>query len=282
MSGKPNNMAVDPAEYWREEGGQRWVANIDHVDQMIGGLGQRLVEAAAPMAGERVLDVGCGGGTTSVAVAERVAPNGSVLGIDVSKVILDVARERHGNVNGVDFELGDAASTRFEPHAFDLIVSRFGVMFFEHPSVAFKNLRGALAEDGRLVFICWRALKDNPWMARPAAAAFEILPAPEPPDPKAPGPFSFADPDWVNDLLTGSGFRDVVMKPVDVSLNLGPVDGALRFLTQMGAAATALREASDADAQTAIAAVERTLRECETPEGVLMESATWLVSASAG
>ena len=282
MHDRSTDAPLDQAVFWNEEGGRRWVENIDHIEKMIESFTDVLLERAAPAAGERVLDVGCGGGVTSAAFAGAVAPRGRVVGVDLSRVILEIARERYANVPNLQFESGDATDMPLDAGAFDLIMSRFGVMFFHDPFTAFKSLRHALDSDGRLVFMCWRAMSENPWMALPAAAAFEILPAPEPPDPDAPGPFSLADPDRTTDILESSGFQDVRFDPLDRELNLGPVSGAVEFLSKMGPAASALGDASDAERAAVTAAMERTMQASETADGVRMASATWVVQATAG
>lgn len=273
---------IDQATYWNENGGQKWVANIDHIDTMIGVFNAHVLCAAGASTGERVLDVGCGGGTTSRALAEAVTSQGEVLGVDVSEVILQAAIERRGDAKNLRFELGDAANFKFEPNYFDLMTSRFGIMFFEEPARAFENLRMALKPNGRVAFVCWRALAQNPWMAAPAAAAFEVLPQPEPQDPNAPGPFAFADQTKLKALLQTVGFTGVSVEPVDELLVLGTISEALQFLSRMGPAAAALQEASDDKRQAALEAVEQVLNGYVTDGLVRIPGGVWLVRAAAG
>lgn len=272
---------ADQATYWNEQGGEKWVQNLDHIDRMIGGFNSHLFGAAAPRRGEKVLDVGCGGGTTSAALAQLVGTGGQVVGVVISSVILQAARIRQAEVGNLRLELGDAASFEFEPGYFDLITSRFGVMFFDTPTKAFGNLRAALKPDGRITFICWRALAENPWMSAPAEAAFEILPRPEPPGPDAPGPFSLADPDKLTTSLETAGFNAVQIDPIDEVLNLGPPEGALDFLKRMGPAAAPLQEASEADAQAAINAIRNVLSTYLSDGSVWMPGAVWVARANA-
>ncbi len=270
---------VDQATYWNDEGGRRWVANIERVERMLQPLSKRLLDAAAANSGERVIDVGCGGGVTSAALAQAVGAQGTVLGVDVSAVILDVARQRYGNIANLKFALGDAASMSVSSTAYDLIASRFGVMFFPDPAVAFRHLRTALAPRGRLVFICWRALEQNPWMAIPTKAAFEILPRPEAPAPHAPGPFAFADAEWLRGLLESAGFSAVEITAVDESVALGSLDEAVQQMIRMGPAAAAFTAADEATQNKVSGAVECGLAPFVSAGCIRLQSATWLVQA---
>lgn len=278
-------MRVSPAPpdqptFWNEEGGRRWVQNIRRVERMIEPLSARLLQHAAPRPGERVLDVGCGGGVTSAALARAVGASGRVLGVDVSAVILDVARERFPGITNLDFALGDAATMPLERGGFDLLASRFGVMFFADPAAAFAHLRTALVPGGRLAFICWRALDQNPWMAECVRAAFTVLPRPEPQPPDAPGPYAFADDARLRDILGASGFGAISIDPLDHPLDLGSPDEAVLQMTRMGLAASAFAAASPAEQQAATAAVRAALEPHVVAGTVRMASATWLVHAS--
>jgi len=268
---------IDQAQYWNEDGGRRWVENIDRVERMIEPLNAVLLALAAPRPGERVLDVGCGGGATSAAVAAAVGDTGRVLGVDVSSVILDVARRRYAGRANLAFEHGDAATMPLT--GFDLLVSRFGVMFFPDPVAAFTHLRRALVPGGRLAFLCWRALDDNPWMADCARAAFTVLPKPEPTPPGSPGPFAFADATRLRGILDAAGFGDIAIEALNVMLDLGPADEALAQMTRMGPAAAGYAAADE----TTRAAVLDALRAAIAPrldgDRVRMPGSVWQVRA---
>lgn len=279
MSTPASPAPVDQAQYWNEDGGRRWVDNIERVEHMLEPLSARLLALAAPQPGERVLDVGCGGGRTSADFATRVGADGAVVGLDVSAVILDVARARYATRTNLRFELGDAATLPLTGH--DLVTSRFGVMFFPEPVTAFANLRRALKPDGRLAFICWRSLDENPWMADCARAAFTVLPRPEPTPPGAPGPFAFADGERLRGILGAAGYAAVDIRPHDETLDLGTPDEALDQMTRMGPAA-APYGAADAATRAATARAIRAALEARIVNGrVLMPSGTWLVTARA-
>jgi len=267
------------AAYWNETGGERWVENIDRLETMLAVMNRHLLERAAPQIGERVLDIGCGGGVTSAAFADAVGAAGHVDGADISAVILDVARKRYADRDNLEFITADAGAYPFEPASCDLITSRFGVMFFPAPVRAFANLRRAVRPGGRLVLLCWRSLPENPWMGVPAAAAFSVLPRPEKPDPDAPGPFSLADPEKVERILREAGFHDIALSPVDEMLNLGEFSAALDFMTKMGPTAEPLKEAEPELRETAIAAMRAAMEPHVTAQGLIMPAATWLVEA---
>lgn len=274
-----NSMDSEQARYWNEGGGRRWAANIARVERMLEPLSDRLLEFAAPRAGERVLDVGCGGGPTSNLFAAAVGANGHVLGLDVSAVILDHARQRFGAVPNLQFAQGDAGSMPLTLMSFDLIASRFGVMFFPDAAGAFTHLRPALKLTGRLRFICWRDLKLNPWMAVPVTAAFEILPRPEPLAPNAPGPFAFADEAYLRSVLEMAGFKAIEITAHAAPLDLGTVADAVEQMTRMGPPALAYDEADEATRHAVKSALTRAFAPYITAGTVRLPSATWLVGA---
>jgi SAM-dependent methyltransferase len=230
-----------------------------------------------------VLDVGCGCGDTTLALAKRVGSSGSVLGLDISGPMLSRARERAaaGGLTNLRFQQADAQTVTLEER-FDVLFSRFGVMFFEMPDIAFANLRRALRPGARLAFVCWQPLGKNPWMAVPLAAVAPLVTLP-PPTPGAPGPFAFADPAHVRRILERAGFSDVGFEAVEEVLDVGPgdLDGSVRFVLALGPAAAALREAPDAAAleQKATIAVRAALAPHMTPDGLRMSSASWIVTA---
>lgn len=266
-------------EFWNKEGGERWVEHIDRLEAMISGLSKHLQVHAAAQPGEEVLDIGCGGGVTSVALAQAVGSSGHVLGADISEVILKVARERYAGVANLEFKTADAEVFPFEPQRFDVITSRFGVMFFADPQAAFSNIHRAGKSGSRMVFMCWRTLKENPWMGAPAAAAFTILTPPEKPEPGTPGPFSLEDTDRVTKIMSTAGFTDIKFTAIDELVNLGELEAVLQFMATMGPATEPLKAASESDRAAAISTMRACLAKHNTPEGVIMPSATWVVEA---
>jgi SAM-dependent methyltransferase len=266
--------------YWNEGVGPVWVAMNDALDHSLRSLGLKAMEVLAPRPGERLLDIGCGCGDTALELARRVGEEGGVLGADISAPMLEVARRRAeaAGLAQTTFVQADAQSYAFEP--IDAAFSRFGVMFFADPVAAFTNIRAALKPGGRVAFVCWRPLSENPWMTVPANAVLPLLPAPPKlAPPNAPGPYAFADRDYLLGVLTRAGFADISIQPHDAKIGWGDLGASVRTALSVGPVAMALRENPDLrDAITA--AVHTALATHASPDGVLLESATWIVRAS--
>ena len=272
---------AEQIEYWNKQAGPKWVAECEQMDRLLAPLGLAAIERAHPRAGERVIDVGCGLGQTSLQLAARVGPKGAVLGVDISTPMLERARERAraDGVTQVRFENADAQTHSFPPASFDLVFSRFGVMFFADPLAAFANLARALRPGGRIAFVCWQSLQQNPWMRDPLMALAKHVTMPPPAAPDAPGPFAFADTARVRGILEGAGFTAVGFEPHTGELSLGrSVDEALHFATEIGPAGALLREASHSARAAATAAIRELLAARATPNGVAMPYAVWIAT----
>jgi SAM-dependent methyltransferase len=231
-----------------------------------------------------VIDIGCGSGTSVLALAAAVGPRGQVLGADVATESVAVARRRIGEAGLAQAAvvLGDAGSYPFPPGGFDLLFSRFGVMFFDAPVAAFRHLRAALRPGGRLCAAAFRAPAANPWTTGPAGAIRHLVPPPPPAEPDAPGQFGWAREAHVRAILDGAGFADVALAPRELRFRLGgdAVDAALTVMA-VGQAARALLGAETATHEAARAALEAYLRPHEGPEGVTLAASIWLVTARA-
>ena len=270
-------------DYWNGPEGQHWADRETAFDGMLASFVEPLLDAAAIAADDRVLDVGCGNGATSLAAARR-ATNGRVVGVDISSPMLTTARRRAADegIDHIEFLHADAQDHAFAAD-FDVVISRFGVMFFADPVAAFTNLRSWLRPGGRVAFVCWQGLFSNEWVALAAAAIIPIAGAPEAPPPGAPGPFSFADRDRVSEILTGAGFTTVAIEDVHVPVVLGgglPLDDAVAFLGEGGMGKRFLGDADAPTRERALVAVRDALEPYATPEGVRLDSAVWLVTAS--
>jgi SAM-dependent methyltransferase len=270
------------AAYWNETAGPAWVAMQEQLDRQIEGLGAATIDALAPRPGERVVDIGCGCGQSTLELAKRVGSSGAVLGLDISRPMLDVARRRavDGGLDWASFQEADAQVFAFPPGAFDGAYSRFGVMFFADPTAAFRNIRSGLRSGGRLAFLCWRAMAENPWMTAPLLAAIPLLPSPPPPpDPTAPGPFAFADEARVRGILEAAGFEAIELRAHDERIGAGSLEDATNVGLRVGPLGTILRENPGLMDKVA-GAVRDALAPHDTADGVRMPSATWIVTAT--
>ncbi len=279
-------MTADNSEQiaeWNGALGQRWAAMRQEIDGVVLPFGNAALKVAAPQPGERVIDIGCGCGDTTIEIARIVGEAGAVLGIDVSQPMLEVARSR-GALAGcahLAFRDGDASEARLPPNT-DLLYSRFGVMFFSQPSPAFSHLRMSLRPGGRCVFVCWRTPRDNAWAMTPLSAArtaMNITPAPA--DPNAPGPFAFADEQRLREILSGAGFGDIDVQRFDAPVFLGATPhSAAEGAVRIGPVSRFVREVGVEHLPTILEAVERALEPLAAPDGhVDLNGSTWIVSA---
>jgi len=269
-------------DYWNGPIGEKWAKHNSDTDRTLTEAADAALKLADVRPGERALDIGCGAGVTTLLLADDVGPGGHVTGVDVSQPLLALARSRTQAVN-IDFIEADAALCPFLPDH-DLIFSRFGVMFFADPVAAFANIRKSAARDGRLAFVCWRAVEDNEWVSLPYAAARPVLSQQKPVHPHAPGPFAFADADRLRGILGAAGFSKIGIEKFDGMMNLGPSPQRASFqVTQlMGPTARALRNADDATRAKAQNAVTEALAKFQTAtEDIRLGMACWLVSAKA-
>jgi len=279
MTATPAGKLPYQSDFWNEDGGKRWLENLAWLEIMLAPLGDALLDRAAARPGETVLDIGCGGGKLAGRLAQAVGARGSVLAVDVSAMLIERAKMDYGNTSWLAFRLADAATADLGSGTIDLVCSRFGVMFFAEPVAAFTNIARAMKPGARMVFVCWQGKEGNPWMYEPAGAAFEHVPAPPPPVPGDPGPFSFGDADRVRRILGAAGLNDINMEPMTGLQNMGSLDHALKFVSTMGPAAQPLAEAAPDARARAVAAMRKVLAARDTPGGVQMPYAAWLVTA---
>lgn len=270
-------------EYWNGPVGERWAGLADTQDIILAALGSTAMDACDIQVGHAVLDVGCGSGTTTIEITRRVGARGRVLGIDISTPMLDIGRARLEalNTDSVTLVNSDVATYRFEAQTFDRVYSRFGVMFFVEPIVAFTNIRSSMKSGGRLAFVCWQSAAKNTYMGMPLEIALRHVPTPPPADADAPGPLAFANPDRVRHILSRAGFVDINLEPLETLVPLGAdVPETVGKLIEMGPVSRLLNNASeDIKARVEIDLGEA-LAEFQTVNGVMINSATWIVSAT--
>ncbi|WP_261574229.1 class I SAM-dependent methyltransferase [Frankia gtarii] len=263
---------------WDGAGGTFWVANADRFDEGIAAYHDRFLAAAQIAETATVLDIGCGSGRTTLDAARRAA-GGSVLGVDLSSEMLELARQRQEreHITNATFKQADAQVCPFPAGTFDLAVSRHGVMFFGDPLVAFTNLARALRPGGRIVLLTWQPFERNEWLK----AFFTCLSAggqmPVPPS-DAPSPFALSDPDRIRSLLDAAGFSDIEVEGLVEPMYFGPdPDDAFQFVSAHHAGL--VRDLDPATKARALDGLRTNLAEHHTERGVLYDSAVWLVQA---
>jgi SAM-dependent methyltransferase len=273
----------DQFEYWNGAAAERWARHQVSIDRAFGPLGREALDRLAPLPGERILDVGCGSGETLSELAGRVGDSGEVVGVDISRPLLERARARVGGVPNIQLTLADASSHAFDA-GFDAVFSRLGVMFFADPVSAFQNLRRALVPGGRLVFVCWQSLEDNAWCSVPLAVALPVLvKAPPVSPPHTPGPFAFADPRHVRRVLAGAGFSriEVSSQHAPVLISDEGLDCAIDFAVSIGPVARLFADQPGPTRELIRQRLRSALASAATAKTVTLDGAVWLVSARA-
>ena len=271
---------------WAGKNGERWLANVDRFEGMIKPIGDALIEQAAFEQGEHIIDVGCGAGGTSIEIAQLVGAAGSVTGLDISPVLIAEARKR-AEIAGLEqarFVLGDAAIAPLPTMQASGIFSRFGIMFFSNPHAAFSHMHGFLKSGGRLAIACWAPLLENLWMleVRNILAAHFALPTIT---PRSPGPFAFAQPVYVKEILETSGFKDITISPWQKNLFIGGFgstpETAADFLQNALSVAQLPEDLPDSVKMTINSEVIERLKVYQTNYGVQIPASVWLVTAKA-
>ena len=268
-------------EAWNGESGRRWVLNPDRRDEFAAPVGDALLAVAGLRSGEVVLDVGCGCGATTLAAAEATGDRGAAHGVDLSAPMLDVARRRLDarGLTNVTFSLADAQTRRFDP-THDVLISRFGTMFFDDPDAAFANLATGLRPGGRLAIATWQPLLANDWLTIPLAALLRYVALPDT-SSGGPGMFAQSDPEVIHATLQGAGYRDIDVQPVDVNLRLGDdARAATEHLAGMGSGRALLARIAEADRRPALDAVAEVLQDHRGDDGVSLRGGILVTTAA--
>ncbi len=273
---------ADQVRYWNEEAGPSWVRRAVQQDRLMGPLGRLAMTPLELRSGQRVLDVGCGCGGSTFDLAALVGTRGYVLGVDISAPMLTLARQRAeaAGLAQVAFEEADAQTATFEES--DAAFSRFGVTFFDDPTAAFANIAGALREHGRLAFVCFRDLSENPWLREPVMAAAGHLTLPPLPAPGDPGSFAFADGERLGTLLAQGGFTDIEVAATDTVVSFGEIGDrgtCARYALDMGPTRRAFEDAAPTLQAATVDAVAAALAPYDTADGIKLPAGLWVVSA---
>ena len=274
-------------EDWAGEMGAKWLANLAQFEGMIAPIGEALLKQADFKSGERVIDIGCGGGGTSIAIAQAVAPSGEVLGIDISPDLTTASTRRASDagVGNIHFICADAATVQLPGAPFDRLFSRFGSMFFAEPHKAFANLHSLLRPGALIDLAVWGPPRENLWMMEMMGVVRRYIDIP-PAVPRTPGPFAFEDLNYLNEILASSGFSGANVTPYE---GLQPIGGAnvepqdaVSFVLSSMAVGRALNEQGDEIRAAAEEELVELFRERHVlGQGVMMQGKAWLVSATA-
>jgi SAM-dependent methyltransferase len=275
-------MGTDPttqAELWNGVAGRAWVDARESLDRLFTPFEELLCEAVAERPGAHVLDVGCGTGATTLAAARVLGGSGHCVGVDISAPMIEVAKGRAQRERApATFICANAQDYAFEPASVDLIISRFGVMFFDDPIAAFANLRRAVTDDGELRVIAWRSAAENAFMTTAERAAAPLLPDLPPRRSGGTGQFAFADPQLVHGILDQSGWTAIDIAPIDVPCTL-PESELLQYVTRLGPVGMVLREADEETRGRVVETVRAAFGPFVHGAAVTFTSACWSIGA---
>jgi ubiquinone/menaquinone biosynthesis C-methylase UbiE len=267
----------EQVKLWNSTGAHAWIELQEMLDRMFEPLADLLAEVASTAGVRRVLDIGCGTGGTTLAIARRLGADGCCVGVDISEPLLAAARRRVAQESApAKFIRADAQTYEFEPAGFDALVSRFGVMFFDDPVKAFANLGRAARAGAELRFVAWRSAAENPFMTTAERAAAAYLPNIPPRVPDAPGQFAFADQHRVNSILEKAGWVDVDVKPIDVACTVEEKH-LVPYFTKMGPLGRILPQAEEATRRQVIQTVRAAFESYVHGAEVRFTAACWLV-----
>ncbi len=271
----------EQATLWNGPAGRAWVEAQELLDRVLNPFEDLLVEAVSAASAGRALDVGCGTGSTTLAVARRLGAKGRSIGIDISEPMIAFARARAAREGTpASFICADAQTHAFEPGSFDMIVSRFGVMFFTDPVRAFANLRRAARDDAELRFVAFRSAAENPFMTAAERAAAPLLPNLPARRPDAPGQFAFADRRRVLSILEESGWAGIDIRPIDIACTL-PEQELMRYASRLGPVGLILQEADDRTRTQVVETVRAAFDPYVHGAEVRFTAACWMVGARA-
>ena len=277
-----DKVSTAPRQHWPHEATELYLREADRIEAINGPFGDVMLDTAALQPGERVLDVGCGHGTTTLDAAQRVTPAGAALGVDITASLLEQARQRasKASISNVEFVTADAQTYPFHEAAFDVAISRFGIMFFDEPEAAFANLGQAVRPGGRLVIVCPHDPLQSEWVAIAFAAAAPHVGLPDLGPPGAPGPFAFADGNRLEQTIQSGGFHDVTLETLVRPIRIGDnVDDVATFITSLPEGRQLLAGKPRDKVAAAVDALKDGFAPYATPDGVIINDTAWLASA---
>lgn len=274
-------------EDWAGEMGAKWLANLERFEGMIAPIGDALLQQADFKPGQRVLDIGCGGGATTIAIAQAVSPSGEVLGIDISPDLTAASTQRASDVgvSNIRFICADASVVQLADAPFDRLFSRFGSMFFSEPHKAFANLHRLLRPGAQIDLAVWGPPRDNLWMMEMMGVVRRYVDIP-PAIPHAPGPFAFEDPGYLNEILASGGFSGASLiayeglQPIG-GANVKPPDAVSFVLSSMAVGRALDEQGDEIRAAAEVDLVDLFQKHYIDGQGVMMQCKAWLVSATA-
>lgn len=271
------------SESWAGEMGEKWNTYVDQFEGMIAPVGSAAITHAGFQPGEDVIDIGCGGGATTFDIASLIG-DGHITGLDLSQTLVDTANNRLAGMNlgNVDFICADAASGKPD-RLYDVLFSRFGVMFFDDPYAAFQNMRSFLKDTGRISFVCWGPPSEQPWVGQMMGLAAKYVELP-PPVPNAPGPFAFGDQEYLKDILAKASFSDIEITRWSGNQHIGgpgaTPESAARFLMDALFLGDVLADQPDDVKHKAFEDSVELLKDYVVDDGVAMQGCAWLVRAN--
>ena len=275
---------IKQKQFWSGAGGDVWVDKQREMDIMLNPLGRKAIEQLVLEEHTKILDIGCGCGATTIEIAKMI-PKGHVTGLDISIPMLDRAEKfaSEMSLSNIDFQVKDVQTEEINSNNYDIAFSRFGVMFFEDPYEAFKNINQSIKENGRLVFVCWQHPSLNPWQSLSLQVIKEYLDLPSPP-PKSPGPFAFEDKDYIEDILKGTDFKDVSIadNQEDIVMFSGKSirEACEDYLTINPVVTEMLKNSGNELKEEILEALIAKFSSFHNNDGLLFPSATWIVSAT--
>ena len=274
-----NSINIEQEELWNGSFGEGFIRSEDYLHRLIEPFSKTAIDRVNAQPGDYILDVGCGCGSTSIALAQSGA---KIRGIDISEKMISRAIEKSKGISDISFHATDAASETFKVE-YTHIFSQFGVMFFSDPYAAFSNIRSGLKEKGKITFLCWQGLSENEWIS----STNEVLESfqPEgmtPPDPKSPGGFAFADNEYVIDILRSTNFSNIEFQALNTKFDMGKTTEELMSLhLDIGPLSVLLESLSKESGREAIEEVEKSLERRMEETGLHLSAAAWLVTAEA-